>query len=435
MSEWKTISLGELGKFTNGINKSAEDFGHGVPFVNLLDVFGVSTLSHVPAGLVNAREVEVLRYCLQVGDVLFVRSSVKPSGVGLTAVVLRDLPRTVFSGFLIRFRPDYSHCVPGFLGHCFHGGEFRASLLSQCTVSANTNINQERLKALSITLPPILEQTKIAEILSTVDRAIEQTEALIAKQQRLKTGLMQDLLTRGIDHHGNLRSEHTHEFKDSPLGRIPVEWEVTPLSSVVDLQVGYAFKSSWFVEEGVKLLRGENVGTGKADWKDTRCLSLEASESHKDYALAAGDMIIGMDRTFTKQGFKVTLLTDDDVPCLLVQRVGRFVPMTVPKEFMQLLIQSPAYQRELLLQQKGMDIPHLSKSEILTPSVPVPREQTEMDAIASEIAKMNATLSSTGRSLPKLRALKTALMQDLLTGRRRITALLEVDQPLKNSLP
>ena len=59
-----------------------------------------------------------------------------------------------------------------------------------------------------------------------MDRAIEQTEALIAKQQRIKTGLMQDLLTRGIDEHGNLRSEQTHEFKDSPLGRIPVEWEV-----------------------------------------------------------------------------------------------------------------------------------------------------------------------------------------------------------------
>ena len=58
------------------------------------------------------------------------------------------------------------------------------------------------------------EQTKIAEILSTVDRAIEQTEALIAKQQRIKTGLMQDLLTRGIDEHGNLRSEQTHKFKD-----------------------------------------------------------------------------------------------------------------------------------------------------------------------------------------------------------------------------
>ena len=62
-------------------------------------------------------------------------------------------------------------------------------------------------------------------MLSTVDRAIEQTEALTAKQQRIKTGLTQDLLTRGIDEHGNIRSEKTHKFKDSPLGRIPVEWD------------------------------------------------------------------------------------------------------------------------------------------------------------------------------------------------------------------
>ena len=88
-----------------------------------------------------------------------------------------------------------------------------------------------RLKLLKSLLPPKPEQTKIAEILSTVDRAIEQTEALIAKQQRIKTGLMQDLLTRGIDEHGNLRSEQTHQFKDSPLGRIPVEWEVRKMES------------------------------------------------------------------------------------------------------------------------------------------------------------------------------------------------------------
>ena len=75
------------------------------------------------------------------------------------------------------------------------------------------------------------EQSKIAEILSTVDQAIDQTEALIAKQQRIKTGLMQDLLTRGIDENGNLRSEETHEFKDSPLGRIPVEWEVKTIGN------------------------------------------------------------------------------------------------------------------------------------------------------------------------------------------------------------
>ncbi len=102
-----------------------------------------------------------------------------------------------------------------------------------------SKLNQSALRAISFSLPSSKpEQTKIAGILPTVDRAVEQTETLIAKQQRIKTGLMQDLLTRGIDEHGNLRSGQTHEFKDSPLGRIPVEWEVKRLEECIDFWDG-----------------------------------------------------------------------------------------------------------------------------------------------------------------------------------------------------
>ena len=77
------------------------------------------------------------------------------------------------------------------------------------------------------------EQTKIAEVLSTIDRVIEQTETLIAKQQRIKTGLMQDLLTQGIDEHGDLRSESNHPFKDSRIGRIPKHWKVLRIEELL----------------------------------------------------------------------------------------------------------------------------------------------------------------------------------------------------------
>ncbi|MFN9025219.1 MAG: restriction endonuclease subunit S, partial [Akkermansiaceae bacterium] len=114
------------------------------------------------------------------------------------------------------------------------------------------------------------EQTKIAEILSTVDRAIDQTEALIAKQQRLKTGLMQDLLTRGIDEHGNLRSEQTHKFKDSPLGRIPVEWEFTNFGRVLSQSGGHIqtgpfgsqLHSDEYVSEGVPVVMPQDINRG-----------------------------------------------------------------------------------------------------------------------------------------------------------------------------
>ena len=102
-------------------------------------------------------------------------------------------------------------------------------LKGQTSGSGIPHVDKEVLGKLTLFEFPKPEQSKIAEVLSKVDQAIEQTVSLIAKQQRIKTGLMQDLLTRGIDKHGNLRSEETHEFKDSPLARIPVEWDYISL--------------------------------------------------------------------------------------------------------------------------------------------------------------------------------------------------------------
>ena len=83
------------------------------------------------------------------------------------------------------------------------------------------NIQQKAIKEFSF-ISPIspTEQQKIASILSKLDEAITQTEQLIGKYKKIKEGLMHDLLTRGIDDQGKIRSEETHRFKDSPLGSI-----------------------------------------------------------------------------------------------------------------------------------------------------------------------------------------------------------------------
>jgi len=101
-SDWDVCVLKDLGTFRNGINKDKQCFGHGFPFVNLNDVFeGKSLTSPEELGLVSSTISERKFYNLKKGDVLFVRSSVKPEGVGLSALVLEDIPNAVFSGFLI----------------------------------------------------------------------------------------------------------------------------------------------------------------------------------------------------------------------------------------------------------------------------------------------------------------------------------------------
>src|SRR5699024_1764048 len=82
-------------------------------------------------------------------------------------------------------------------------------------------ISQKNLKPLEISYPPLKEQQKIAAILSSVDEAIEKTEQIIEQTEKVKKGLMQELLTKGIGH---------TEFKDSSIGKIPVDWQITRLS-------------------------------------------------------------------------------------------------------------------------------------------------------------------------------------------------------------
>ena len=90
----------------------------------------------------------------------------------------------------------------------------------------------------SVTLRPNrAEQSRIAAVLDTVDEAITKTETVIAKLKQVRAGLLHDLLTRGLDENGQLRDPiaHPEQFQDSPIGRIPREWELTRLGACSSL--------------------------------------------------------------------------------------------------------------------------------------------------------------------------------------------------------
>jgi len=423
MDDWQERDLMNLTSLIkDGSHGSHMDLDVGIPLLSAKDVRdGVLKIPENCRKISNLdyqaihRSYEVKKY-----DILLTIVG----SIGRCYLVDGTEPQFSFQRSVAVIRPE--GIDPKYLFHYFRSEKFQNCLKELTNASAQGGVYLGALAGCQIKFPVCFEeQRKIATILSAIDKAIEQTEAIIAKQQRIKTGLMQDLLTRGIDEHGNIRSEATHAFKDSPLGRIPVEWAATPLSSVVDMQVGYAFKSAWFAEEGISLLRGENVGYGELNWSDRRCLPLELAAAYSDYLLATGNIVIGMDRTFTKQGVKISCLQDEDLPCLLVQRVGRFVPKKIPVSYMQVILQSPIYQAELMLHQKGMDIPHLSKDEILSPLIPMPSNPNELDRISDQFTRLNSLESINNNQLSKLRLQKAALMQDLLTGKVRVTPLLE----------
>lgn len=244
--EWSKRILGEEGEFKNGVNKSKNDFGHGSPFVNLLDVFGKCTLdSNGYLDLVNVSVKELKEYSLKEGDVLFIRSSVKREGVGETIVVMNDLQDTVYSGFLIRYRDN------GFLGkefkkYCFSTRTFRKIVISSSTTSANTNINQESLNSLYLNIPSKPEQQKIAEFLTAVDKRIELLQAKKEKMEAYKKGVMQQIFSQKL----RFKADDGSDFPD---------WEEKKLGEVIEVLSDYTANGSFAaLKENVQYFSEEN---------------------------------------------------------------------------------------------------------------------------------------------------------------------------------
>lgn len=135
---------------------------------------------------------------------------------------------------MITLRPDQKKCDPRFLACSLSTPTVQQYLDSRTSGMAESqeNFTNEVLLNTFILYPPIPEQKKISEFITILDKTIDATDQMIQKCQRIKQGLMQDLFHFGIDERGNLRSEETHPFKDSLLGRIPENWDCLQLGEI-----------------------------------------------------------------------------------------------------------------------------------------------------------------------------------------------------------
>ena len=266
-----------------------------------------------------------------------------------------------------------------------------------------------------------LEQTKIAEILSTVDQAIEQTEALIAKQQRIKTGLMQDLLTRGIDEHGQLRTEQTHAFKDSPLGRIPVEWEIDALDKLTSGIVDCPHTTPNFLPSGIVVARTFNLKDGQFVGARSYVSEIEYASRVSRLEPQGGDVI------FTREApVGEAFVIPPQMKVCLGQRTmqircesNRLLP-----EFFVEFVYSEETRIRFDQMVGGTTNPHLNVSDVRSLLLRVPTVD-EQNRIVLRIGAVRNAIQQSLKQQEKLASLKTALMQDLLTGRKRVTDLLE----------
>ncbi len=179
---WEHIEFGKIADFKNGINFEKEQKGdNGIPTIDVKNMYSDSCY-------VNTNELYRVNktidpdYYLTKGDLLFVRSSLKEEGVGWTSLFNGESKSVTFCGFIIRARikeESREEIDTKFLTYFFRSDIPRKELVSGSGRVAITNINQGLLKSIMIPKPSLSEQRKIAHVLSTVQKAIEQQDNLM----------------------------------------------------------------------------------------------------------------------------------------------------------------------------------------------------------------------------------------------------------------
>jgi type I restriction enzyme S subunit len=421
-ADWELLRLPEVLFFQEGPGITSDKFTkEGIPFINIRCFVNGridrSSCQFISQKLGNG---EYKHFQLDVNDWVFSSSGT----IGKIALIFdEDLP-LLLNTSTIRFRTqDEKRLANNYIKFFLESFHFKIQHQLQTQGSAQVNVGPTHLQKMHIPLPPIKEQTQIATILSTIDRAIEQTEALIAKQQRIKTGLMQDLLTKGIDENGNIRSEETHEFKDSPLGRIPVEWEVEYCSAICkEIVVGIVIRpAQYYKPSGVPVLRSANVRENIIDTSDMVYMSERDNIALNKSRLSVGDLVTV--RTGYPGNTAVITPELDGSNCVDIV-ISRPDSRRVRSNYLALWINSNFGKKQILEGQGGLAQQHFNVGEVrkLLVKVPSINEQIRIEDLlllqGREVFKLQSQLQ-------KLKLQKTGLMQDLLTGKVRVTELIK----------
>lgn len=192
---WEVFEAGELFEFKNGINAGKESYGKGIKFINVMEVIyhDFITPDMIP-GTVQISEEQKDLYLVKDGDVLFNRTSETIEEIGMSAVY-NGKEDVVFGGFVIRGRSIINAIDSVYKRYCLRSNLVRNQIIKGGQGAVRTNIGQGDLSLVKIPLPPLPEQRAIAQVLSTADAAIHTTEKLIAQKELRKKWLMQQLLT------------------------------------------------------------------------------------------------------------------------------------------------------------------------------------------------------------------------------------------------
>ena len=423
---WPTRKLRDIANIrVSNVDKKSHAAETSVKLCNYMDVYTNEYITNeIDFMRASASTAEIQRFSLQRGDVIITKDSETPDDIGVPAVVSDGIEGSVCGYHLCLIRPNDAALNSIYLAKQLATSKVARYFAIHASGSTRFGLPIGAIENIDIPFPPQPEQSKIAEILSTVDQAIDQTEALIAKQQRIKTGLMQDLLTRGVDENGNLRSEETHEFKDSPLGRIPVEWDVRKINSISDFVTsGARGWAKYYSDEGAVFLRIGNLTRDHINMRfdDTVFVRLPGSAEGLRTLVAPGDVLISVTADLGLIGVIPEVFGEGYINQHIA--LVRISDPEVDQRFVGWFLQSRAGQAQFERHNEsgakaGLNLPTIRSLLVASPPL------DEQRHIAKVLDANTERISGFKAELDKQSHLKTALMQDILTGKVSVAPLL-----------
>lgn len=286
------------------------------------------------------------------------------------------------------------------------------------------HLQKKALKQHEVLIPSTYdEQQRIADALTQIDDVIDSNKRLIAKYEKVKLGMMHDLLTFGIDAKGNIRSEQTHQFKNSDIGRIPVEWEVVELSSIsqaIDAQPDHRTPAE--VENGIPY-----VGIGDVDeyanllTAKCRHVGQEVLQKQKSiFKIENGDIIFGKIGTIGKPkrlpNISVEYAISANVIIIKPHEHALFVYYTLKSDYVD-------KQVDLSIHATTQPAFGMGKIRSLNIKWPILKEQEqncEQNIIANIMQQLDNYIYELYKEQNKLLLIRKGFLSDLITGKVRI---------------
>lgn len=332
-------------------------------------------------------------------------------------IVPSSLDGAIASGSYYAFKPSELLDLD-YLWYLSHHPAFHAScaLASVGVVIEKMVFRVKDWEKFEVLLPPLAEQRKIAAILSSVDDAIAATRQVIEQTKRVKRGLLQTLMTRGIGH---------TRFKKTEMGEIPKSWEVVPLRQVIkSLNAGVSVKSQDRQAQAGEfgILKTGAVANGRFYPEEHKAVLPEERRRVRVFP-KSGRIIISRMNTQELVG-ESGFVTTDHPNLYLPDRLWQTEfhrDSDVEPEWLSLALCSPPIRKRVRALGTGTSgsMKNISQKKFLALKVPSPpfAEQREM---IEHVSSVDKALEHSREELHKLSTFKRGLMQDLLTGRIRV---------------